>query len=93
MVGDQAEHAAPSGDKVVARRMAIEEEAEIEEIVRPAEEAVNRQRVFAARRCDDEWVVYEEDHSSKAIRKLQRMVDDLVGQVKVSVLRASKRAP
>lgn len=46
-------------------------------------EAIDPQRVFVARRRDDEWVVYKEDHLSKAIRKLQSTVNDQVEQVKV----------
>lgn len=43
-----------------------EEDADIEEIVRPEEEMVNPQRIHVARKRGCEWVVYEEDHSGKA---------------------------
>jgi hypothetical protein len=33
-------------------------------------------------------VFYEEDHSDQAIRKLRKIVDDLMGQIKVRALEA-----
>jgi hypothetical protein len=33
-------------------------------------------------------VFYEEDHSDRAVHKLQRIVDDLMGQIKVRALEA-----
>jgi hypothetical protein len=66
----------------------IEEEPEIEEIVHPEEEVVAPQCVHVARKQGDEWVFHKEDHSDRAIRKLQRTVDDLMGQIKVRALEA-----
>jgi hypothetical protein len=62
---------------------AVEEEAEINKIVRPKEENVAPQCVRVARKWGDEWVFYEEDHSDLAVHKLQRTIDDLMGQIKV----------
>jgi hypothetical protein len=44
------------------------------------------QCVWVARKQGDEWVFYEEDHSDRAVRKLQQIVDDLMGQIKVRAL-------
>jgi hypothetical protein len=57
---------------------ATEEEVEIEEIVCPKEE-VAPQCVRVARKRGDEWVFYEEDHSDRAVHKLQRAIEDLMG--------------
>lgn len=81
--GERAKGATPIPDAGMAQELVPKEEAEIEEIVRPTEERVNPQRIFVARRRDNEWAVYEEDHSSKAIQKLQR-TNGLVEQVKVT---------
>jgi hypothetical protein len=62
---------------------AVEEEAEIEEIIRPEEENAAPQCIRVARKQGDEWVFYEEYHSDRAIRKLQGIVDDLMGQIKL----------
>jgi hypothetical protein len=64
----------------------VEEEVEIEEIVRPEEENMVPQCVRVARKRGDEWVFYEEDHSDQAVHKLQRTVDDLMGQIKVRAM-------
>jgi hypothetical protein len=61
----------------------VVEEAEIEEIIFPKEENVAPSCIRVARKQGDEWVFYEEDHSNRAIRKLQRTVDDRMGQIKV----------
>jgi hypothetical protein len=61
---------------------------EIEEIVRLKKENVAPQCVCVARKRGDEWVFYKEDHSDRAVRKLQRIVDDLMGQIKVRALEA-----
>jgi hypothetical protein len=66
---------------------ATEEEAEIEEIIRLEEEKVAPQCVCVTRKRGDEWVFYEEDHSDRAVRKLQRTVEDLIGQIKVRALK------
>jgi t-SNARE complex subunit (syntaxin) len=66
---------------------ATEEEVEIEEIIHLEGEKVATQCVRVARRRGDEWVFYEEDHSDRAVRKLQRTVEDLMGQIKVRALR------
>jgi hypothetical protein len=63
------------------------EEAEIEEIVHLEGEKVALQCVHGARRRGDEWVFYEEDHSDRAVRKLQWTVEDLMDQIKVRALR------
>jgi isopropylmalate/homocitrate/citramalate synthase len=59
---------------------------EIKEIIRSEEENMVPQCIRVARKRGDEWVFYEEDHSNRAIRKLQRTVDDLMGQIKVRAL-------
>jgi hypothetical protein len=46
------------------------------------------QCIRVARKRGDEWVFYEEDHSDWAIRKLQKIVNDLIGQIKVRALEA-----
>jgi hypothetical protein len=66
----------------------VEVEAEIEEIVRPEEENVAPQCVRVARKRGDKWVFYEKDHSGWVVRKQQRTVDDLMGQIKVRALEA-----
>jgi hypothetical protein len=66
----------------------VEEEVEIEEIVHPKEENMAPQCVRVARKRGDKWVFYEEDHLDQAIRKLQRTIDDLMGQIKVRALEA-----
>jgi hypothetical protein len=66
----------------------VEEEPEIKEIVHPEEENVVPQCVRVVRKRGGEWVFHEEDHSDRAIRKLQRTVDDLMGQIKVRALEA-----
>jgi hypothetical protein len=50
----------------------VEEEAEIEGIIRLEEENVVPQCVRVMRKQGDEWVFYEEGHSDRAVRKLQR---------------------
>jgi hypothetical protein len=69
-----------------AKAATVEEEVKIEEIVHPEEETVASQCVQVARKQGDEWVFYEEDHSNQAVHKLQRTVDDLMGQIKVKAL-------
>jgi hypothetical protein len=78
----------PATEALAVEAVAVEEEAEIEEIVHPKEENVAPQCVHVARKRGDKWVFYEEDHSDRAIRKLQRTIDDLMGQIKVRVLEA-----
>jgi hypothetical protein len=62
----------PTTEAPVVKATAVEEEAEIEEIVRPEEENVVPQCVRVMRKQGDEWVFYEEGHSDRAVRKLQR---------------------
>jgi hypothetical protein len=76
----------PAMEAPVVKATTIEEEVEIEEIVCPEEEKVAPQCVRVARKRGDKWVFYEEDHSDRAVRKLQRTVDDLMGQIKVRAL-------
>jgi hypothetical protein len=78
----------PAAEAPIAEATAAEEEPKIEEIIRPEEDVVAPQCVHVARKRGDEWVFYEEDHSDRAIRKLQRSVDDLMGQIKVRALDA-----
>jgi hypothetical protein len=66
---------------------ATEEEVEIEEIICPEEEKVVPQCVHVTRKQDNEWVFYEEDHSDRAVHKLQRTVEDLMSQIKVRALK------
>jgi hypothetical protein len=63
------------------------EEVEIEEIICLEEEKVVPQCIRVVRKRGNEWVFYEEDHSDHAVRKLQRIVEDLMGQIKVRALR------
>jgi hypothetical protein len=77
----------PATEALAGEAAVVEEEAEIEEIVHPKEENMAPQRVHVARKRGDEWVFYEEDHSDQAVRKLQRRVDDLMGQIKVRALK------
>jgi hypothetical protein len=76
----------PAMEAPAIKAAAVEEEAEIEEIVHPEEENMAPQCVRVARKQGDEWVFYEEDHSDQAVRKLQQTVDDLMGQIKVRAL-------
>jgi hypothetical protein len=77
----------PATEAPVAEAAATKEEAEIEEIIHPEEEKVAPQCVHVVRKRGDEWVFYEEDHSDRAIRELQRIVEDLMGQIKVRALK------
>jgi hypothetical protein len=76
----------PATEAPAVEAATVEEEAEIEEIVCPEEENMAPQCIWVVRKRGDEWVFYEEDHSDRAIRKLQRTVDDLIGQIKVRAL-------
>jgi hypothetical protein len=78
----------PATEAPAVEAAAVEEEVEIEEIIRPEEENMAPQCVRVARKQGDEWVFYEEDYSDRAVRKLQRTVDDLMGQIKVRALEA-----
>jgi hypothetical protein len=78
----------PATEVPVAEAAAAKKELEIEEIVCPEEEIMAPQCVRVARKRGDEWVVHEEDHSDRGIRKLQKTVDDLMGQIKVRALEA-----
>jgi hypothetical protein len=78
----------PAVEALAAEATEVEEEPEIEEIIHPEEDVVAPQCIHVARKRGDEWVFYEEDHSDQAIRKLQRTVDDLMGQIKVRALEA-----
>jgi uncharacterized protein (DUF169 family) len=62
----------PTTEAPVVEATVVEEEAEIEEIIRSKEENVAPQCVQVARKRGNEWVFYEEDHSDQAICKLQR---------------------
>jgi hypothetical protein len=77
----------PTTETLAAEATATEEEAEIEEIICPEEEKVAPQCVRIARKQGDKWVFYEEDHSDRAVRKLQQTVEDLMGQIKVRALK------
>jgi hypothetical protein len=76
----------PATEGPAVEAAVVEEEAEIEEIIRSEEENAAPQCVRIARKRDNEWVFYEEDLSDWAIHKLQRTVDDLMGQIKVRAL-------
>lgn len=89
VLGEEAEDVHPAADAGETGGAAPEEEAEIEEIVRPAEEPINPQRIHVTKKRGDEWVIYEEDDSGKATRKLQRTVEDLISQIKVRRSRPS----
>jgi hypothetical protein len=78
----------PATEVPVAKAAAAKKELEIEEIIYPEEEIVAPQCIHVARKRGDEWVVHEEDHSDRGIRKLQKTVDDLMGQIKVRALEA-----
>jgi hypothetical protein len=75
-------------EALVGEATVVEEEPEIEEIIRSKEENVVTQCIRVARMRDGEWVFHEEDHSDWSICKLQRTVDDLMGQIKVRALKA-----
>jgi hypothetical protein len=77
----------PATEAPVAEATATKEEAEIDEIIHPEEEKVAPQCVRVTRKRGDEWVFYEEDHLDRAVRKLQRTVEDLMGQIKVRALK------
>jgi hypothetical protein len=76
----------PATEAPAAEGAATEEEVEIEEIIHKEEEKVAPQCVRVARKRGDKWVFYEEDHSDCAVHKLQRTVEDLMGQIKVRAL-------
>jgi cytoskeletal protein RodZ len=76
----------PASEAPASEAAPAEEKAEIEEIVHPEEEKLAPQCVRVARKQGDEWVFYEEDHSNRAVCKLQRIVEDLMGQIKVRAL-------
>jgi hypothetical protein len=78
----------PAIEALSGEAIVVEEEPEIEEIIHPEEKNVAPQYVRVARKRGGEWVFHEEDHSDQAIRKLQRTIDDLMGQIKVRVLEA-----
>jgi hypothetical protein len=69
----------PAMEALVAKAAATQEEVEIEEIIQPEEEKVVPQCVHVVRKRGDKSVFYEEDHSDRAVRKLQRTVEDLMG--------------
>jgi replication fork clamp-binding protein CrfC len=74
--------------EALASEASAVEELEIEEIIHHEEENMAPQCVRVVRKRGGEWVFHEEDHSDRAIRKLQRTVDDLMGQIKVRALEA-----
>jgi hypothetical protein len=78
----------PTVEALASKASTVEEELEIEEIVHPEEENVSPQCVRVVRKRGGEWVFHEEEHSDRAIHKLQRIVDDLMGQIKVRALEA-----
>jgi hypothetical protein len=51
-------------------------------------EIVQPQCIHVARKCHGEWVFHEEDHSDRAVHKLQRTGDDLMSQIKVKAPQA-----
>jgi hypothetical protein len=69
----------PTTEALAAEGATTEEEAEIEEIIYPEQEKVAPQCIHVMSRRGDEWVFYEKDHSDYAVRKLQRIVEDLMG--------------
>jgi hypothetical protein len=69
----------PATGAPAAEGAATEEEADVEEIIHPEEERVAPQCVRVARKRGNEWVFYEEDHSDRAVCKLHRTVEDLIG--------------
>jgi hypothetical protein len=87
VVVEESDIGNPAMEAPAAEATTTEEEAEIEEIICPEEEKVVPQCVRVARKRGDKWVFYEEDHSDRAVRKLQRIVEDLMGQIKVRALK------
>jgi hypothetical protein len=77
----------PAMEAPAAEAAATEQEVEIEEIMHLEEEKVAPQCARIVRKRGDEWVFYEEDHLDCAIRKLQQIVEDLMGQIKVRALK------
>jgi hypothetical protein len=68
----------PAVEALAGEFALVGEEPEIKEIIRPEEENVAPQCVRVARMRDGKWVFHEEDHLDRAIRKLQRTIDDLM---------------
>jgi hypothetical protein len=67
IVVDKSDTGNPATEAPAVEAATAEEEAEIVEIVRSKEENVAPQCVRVARKWDDEWVFYDEDHSDQAI--------------------------
>jgi hypothetical protein len=61
----------PTMEAPAVEAAATEEEVEIEEIICPEEEKMVPQCVRVARKQGKKWVFYEEDHSDRAVHKLQ----------------------
>jgi hypothetical protein len=78
----------PTIEKDALEIVAIEEEPEIKEINRDPKETVQLQCIRVARKRHDKWVFHEEDHSDRAMCKLQHTVDDLMSQIKVKTIQA-----
>lgn len=79
----EAGHDNPTIEEEAPEATVVEEEPEIEEIVRPKEETVAPQLICVTRRRHGEWVVHEEEHSDRATCKLQCTIEDLMKQIKV----------
>jgi hypothetical protein len=73
----------PTAERDVLEVVAIEEEPKIEEIIWAPKETMQLQCIRVARKHHDEWVFHEEEHSDRALCKLQHTVDDLMCQIKV----------
>jgi hypothetical protein len=59
----------PTTEALAVKAIAVEEKAEIKEIIHPEEENVAPQCVRVARKRGDEWVFYEEDHLDRPSAK------------------------
>jgi hypothetical protein len=78
----------PATEEDAPEAAVIEEEPKIKEINWAPKETVQPQRICVARKHYGEWVFHKEDHSNRAVHKLQRTVDDLMSQIKVKVPQA-----
>lgn len=60
------------------------------EIPRAVEEPVAPQCARVMRKWGDEWVVYEEEHTERAVHKLEATMAEAMRQVKIGGLHTSE---
>jgi hypothetical protein len=78
----------PATEALVVEAAAVEEEVEIEEIVHLEQENVVPQCIHVAKKAGRRVGVLRRRPLRRAVLKLQRTVDDLMGQIKVRALEA-----